>query len=80
MSDIDPLLALLTGARRLEDNNAFRAKLLADAARSNPAAAFQAYALKMIGWAQAEAVARDRAATPVDPLLSPPRPEAPRIT
>lgn len=72
MIEVDPLLALLNAGRRLEDNNAFRAKLLATAARANRGVPFEAYCRQMIEWAQAEAVARYMA-------TDQPRPEAPRL-
>lgn len=61
MADVDPLLPVMM--RSLAANNEARARLIATHAaqyRRDPEG-FEAYARQMIEWAQAEAVAKDRA-------------------
>lgn len=72
--EVDPLLPLICVGRSLDANNEYRVKLMAEAAvtqRRDPAG-FAAFLLAHVKWAQAEAIARDRAGMDVMglPLLS----------
>lgn len=66
----DPLLALVVRGRSLDANNAYRVKLMAEAAicqRRDPEG-FKAFLLQHLQWGQAEAIARDRAGLDVEAL------------
>jgi hypothetical protein len=60
---IDPLLPMMVRGRTLAANNAFRAKLISDHAvmqRRDPQG-FTEIVMQHLQWAEAEAIARDRA-------------------
>lgn len=70
---IDPILPLIVRGRTLDMNNAMRAKLIFEAAISQKRdpEGFRLFVLHQLQFAQAEAVARDRAGQDGDPQLLP---------